>query len=92
MKKITFTADTRRHTVASFAVAKDNETPIEAVKRSIERTSGYRVHYARHMHWTQNHDGSHASDTFQVTLTERTQNRQGGGWGVTGEFGVTIFN
>lgn len=92
MKKIIFNADTRRHAVASFAVAKDNEAPIEAVKRSIARTTGYRVHFARHVSWTQNKNGSHTSDTFQITLTTRTQNQRGGGWGVTGEFCVTVFN
>lgn len=89
--KIRFSTSTKRFQFATFAVAKTGEAPIDAVTRSIARTTKQRVHFARLESWSQNRRGERTDETYSVTLTENTQSRRGGGWGVVAEFRVYLY-
>lgn len=70
MRRVKFSC-TSRFDMAEYAVAKDEERDIDAVRRSIERTTGLLAYTCRSDHWTQDSSGKKTSETFAITLTER---------------------
>ena len=74
--------------VAAYAVVGRDETPIDAVKRSIERTSGGWLGL-RLDSYTQDRQGRTNGETHRATLAERKQ-APGGGYGVIAEFFIYI--
>ena len=88
MKRVTFSASNNRLPFASFAVVRPGESAIDAVRRSIERTTGYLAYSCRSAHYTRDNSGTVTSETLSITLTERK--RVNGGHGVVAEIQVTI--
>lgn len=91
MTKVVFSSSTKKFCLAEYAIAKGDESPVEAVERSIARTTGYRVVSGGVRSWTENSKGIKESETINITLTEKKQFRRGGGYGVVGEFRVCVY-
>ena len=89
MAKIQFSHTGRRFSIAEYAIAKPHETAIEAVTRSIERTTGCVAHKGRVNHWTEDRDRRITSETHCITLTGPKSKT--GGYPVRGEIQVTIY-
>lgn len=90
MAKIYFKPSTKKFSFAEYAVSKDGEAPADAVMRSITRSTGFRVGSIHVASWTEDKAGKRTSQLLNVTLTNKTQSRSGGGYGVVGEFRVTV--
>ncbi len=87
--KVVFSHTSRRLPIATFAVAKTDERPIDAVRRSIERTTGLDVYSCRCESWEQDRAGNRIGETYSMTLTGR-EKIPGGGRPIAAEIRVYI--
>lgn len=70
-KRIEFSLSNSRLNHAEYAVMQDGERPIDAVCRSLERTTGYSARGKQRNSWQEDRDGNVIGETWRITLVER---------------------
>lgn len=75
--RVYFSHTSKSLPIAKFAIARDGERPIEAIRRSIERTTGKLGYTCRLDSWTQDRKGRVIGQTYAMTLVERKPFRDG---------------